>query len=119
MKNKVNGVALIIYALILIMLIVLIVGYSKGETEEPNSQMPTSKQAWQTEERHLQETLSTLRMNDKGITAIDHRLKSHTMATGNHFKELHSVRAKYIENRITILFHLHNLTPPLYEPDIE
>lgn len=110
MKHSINGAAIIFYALILLLLIVLTIEYSKGDTEKRRT--PTDKEAWQKEHTHLKEALSTLHMTDKGITEIDHQIKQYRMSTGGMLNHLHATRAKYIENRIGLLYHLHTLTPP-------
>ena len=67
---------------------------------------------WTSQVTHNTEALQTLEALDSGIHDIDKQLQKLTIGSGNHFKELHRVRALYLENRVLLLYHLYSLTPP-------
>lgn len=65
---------------------------------------------WQKTQTHITEFERTLEAIDNGIMDIEQEL-GRTPAP-NHRVALHSVRARYLETRTNLLYHINNISPP-------
>ena len=65
---------------------------------------------WRKTHTHITEFERTLTAIDDGILKVEQELG--TALTRPHRVALHSVRARYLETRTNLLYHINNVSPP-------